>query len=335
MNSFCVSIYKIKGRMRKNQYVDYHKNQKISDAEIERKWRLYEEEQANFRMLMEARAQGVQAIASAGAAGGGRKSLFYAFSTADGNSGFLNSADSFGNLTQIGTQFNGLSVFCKNQENGLMYYIEQDTNEGEMVVGVIDPSTGSRTELSRSVLTDYYYPPASLSYLGGNNFLYLDNSPIFGGFGVDPQSVLILNISNEGIVTISGGAPITTWNSEESGLILTSLFSYNEEIWAFCTPTGFPLSLIGKLDTSAGEINDLNPLNLESLPFTEAYKIFFIAGCTQSADGSVYVNAIINDKSVEVLHQSILKLDPEDFYNSQYVQEINEGFGIGIDIEII
>lgn len=327
--------------MRKNQYMDYHRDQKISDAEIERKWRLYEEEQANFRMLMEARTQGVQAIASAGAVGGGGKkeASFYTFTTTDGSSGFFNSIDSLGDLTQIGNGFNGLSVFCKNQENGLMYYIEQDTIAVEMVVGVIDPLTGARTELSRSVLDDYYYAPASLSYMGDNNFLYLDNSPIFGGYGADPQHVFILNISNEGVVTITGGAPVTTWDYNDNGEIITSLFPYDGEVWALITPVSLPLCLIGKLNTESGVLTEVGPLSLESLPFTEAYKIWFIAGCTQSADGDVYLNAIINDKSAEVLGQSILKLDPENFYNSQYVQRIDDvgmfGGLVAVDIEII
>jgi hypothetical protein len=326
--------------MRKDQFFNKHKNSNLAQAELERKWRVIRE-QEELQKLWEAEEARQRAMASSisGTGGGVLKNQFYAFSASDSSSGFFNSADLSGNLTPIGSEFNGLTVFCKNQENGLVYYIEQDTITVEMVVGIINPLSGEKTELSRTVLDDYYYTPTSLSYLGNNNFLYLDNSPIFSGVNSDPQHIFILTISNEGAVIISGDAPIATWDILEEGTIITSLFSYNEEIWAFCAPSGYPICLIGKFDPEAGSLNDLNLLMLESTPFSENFKIWLITGCTQSSDGSIYVNATINDKSEDVLYQSILKLDSENFYNSQYVQQINPNYNIFslsvIDIEII
>jgi hypothetical protein len=328
--------------MNRKDYFNKFSSLGIESDEMERKWKIFQEEEAlmhNMRMFEAIRA-GDQSASSAVPMGGGNiNPIFYAWATDGDVSGSLSLVDPSGNWTQVGSPFGGVAVFCKNLDNGLTYYIEQDFDEEEMVVGIIDLQTGGRVELIRnpSELSEYFFVPTSLTYIGNNNFLYLDNSPLFGS-NEFPQHVFVIHISDDG--EVSPGTP-SIWDYNEEGLALTSLFFKDDVIYALCTPDGLPLGLVGKLNIEGMTLDDVNTLELEEYPLSESYKIWFSVGCTQASNGEIYINAIINDKNTEILHQSIIKFIGDNLYNCRYVQEASPAFEFdesevfSLDIEAI
>lgn len=319
-----------------NKYQFYKNNYpELERGEINRKLWLHEMEQMEaMKMMEQAKAMQAAQAAMASGAGGGFGNTFYAFGTDnEGLSGYLLSVNTDGTSTQISGEFNGPAVFCKNPDNGILYFIEQDLIEEEMVVGTYDPLTSERVELDRAVLTAQSFRfPTSLFYLGNSQFIYLDNCPIFAPPPDNFQKIFVINIGNGGDVSIQDGAPLCTIDTT-LGTILTSVFVFNEEYWVTFTPLGFPISALGKLDTVTPEVISEGPLEMTGFPFSDAYKAWFVTGITSSPNGTIYVNTAVNDKIASEFHFCVAELDVVN-YTSRYIQEILDVPFTPLDIEV-
>lgn len=295
---------------------------------------MHQEEMIREQMMMfEAARAAAESAASgvASGAGGGFNPMpdFYFFGTDNyGSTGYQFNVDSLGNLSGVGQLYNGITVFCKNPDNGITYYIEMDTDVSQMVIGILNPASGERQVIDTTVLDDYYAVPSSLFYIGNNQFLYLNNCPLFGPTANTIQNILLLNITNNGIVTIEEN--LAEWDHSAESLILTTLFKVGNDLWVTVTPSGYPLSGIGKLVLDPVQVLDTDFLGIEELPFPN-YKFWFVIGITKAADG-IYINSVVNDKDAETLRFCIAKVDVEN-YTSQYVQEIGLSPFTPLDIE--
>ncbi len=277
------------------------------------------------------------AMIAASSTGSGRRlahKKFYAYGFIDPSQGRFISIDSESNQTIIGENvFNGGVSFCKNTDDGKMYYIYQDTIAEEMVIGWIDITSGIVTELDRSVLSaESYSIPTSLYYLGDNKFLYVDNQPIFGPSEII-QKVFIINIVDD-IVALDSGGPLASFNSDSIGWAITSLFKYEEEYWGTVISTGTPIAGFARYNLIT-EISDLgNPMSLEGYPNSETIKLLTTLGISQSPTAELYSTVIGLEKDTDETFIAIIKLDPGN-YNSEYVQNIIAMPFLPTDIEIV
>lgn len=241
-----------------------------------------------------------------------------------------------GSYKSVGeSNFPGIGTLCRNRDTGKMYLIYQDTAANEMVVGILNTSTGEITEIDRTVLTNSTYStPTSIFWIGGDQYLYVENNLIFDvNEGGDPsiQKVFILNITDDNEVSVAG--QVAEFNSEDTGLIINSVFLVNGEAWGCVTGLGFPLAGIARFDLETSDIIEAEPVFIDDYPNSEMFKIYFMSGISQSADGKLYAVAYGEEKDNNQLLYCIVELDPTNF-GSRYVQLLDEDSGwFMIDIE--
>jgi len=291
-----------------------------------------------LKRLMEARGTSSSAASAASAGSGGSfgATAFYSYGSPfeePTSPGIFQSIDAAGNLTQIGTEmFIGPTVFCRNTDNGNMYYISQDIVEEEMVVGIVDTATGIQTELNRIVLTGLNYSaPSSLVYTGNNTFVYLANSIVYTIFSAETQEIIEIQIIDEE-VTASSVSEYTP-----AGALLTGIFEWNNEWWVTGVVDGAPVAILSSFDIEAGELETGNLLELINYPFSEMYKFGIPWGLSQAPEGKIYVIGVVVEKDNGDYNRLIIaELDPEN-YTASYVETVNYMFGdpyIPVDIEI-
>jgi hypothetical protein len=277
------------------------------------------------------------AAAASGTGSGGSFSAaaFYAYgspyleATAPG---IFQRIDTAGNLTQIGTEmFIGPTVFCRNTDNGNMYYISQDTVEEEIVVGIVDTSTGVQTELNRIAVTALNYSaPSSLVYIGNNSFIYLANSLIYAAGPTETQEIIEIQIVGN-VVTAVYVSEYTP-----AGAFLTGIFEWNNEWWVTGVADGAPLAILSSFDIEAGELVTGDLLELINYPFSEMYKFGIAWGLSQAPGGKIYVIGSVEEKDNNYTRMIVAELDPEN-YAASYVETVNYVLDdpyIPVDIEI-
>jgi hypothetical protein len=278
------------------------------------------------------------AAAASGTGSGGSFSAaaFYAYGSPfeePTNPGIFQSIDAAGNLTQIGTEmFIGPTVFCRNTDNGNMYYISQDTVEEEMVVGIVDTSTGVQTELNRIAVTALNYSaPSSLVYIGNDSFIYLANGIVYTFGPTETQEIIEIQIVGN-VVTAVYVSEYTP-----AGAVLTGIFQWNNEWWVTAVADGAPLALLSSFDIEAGTLISGELLALTNYPFSQMYKFGITWGLSQAPEGKIYVIGIVVEKDNGDYNRLIIaELDPEN-YTASYVETVNyvlDDTYIPVDIEI-
>lgn len=275
---------------------------------------------------------------ASGSAGGNPNSVnttFYGYGFISPREGNFISIDSEGNQFIIGNRtFNGGVSFCRNTDNGKMYYIHQDLDTDEMVIGYIDVTDGNIVEIDREVLTEKTFnTPASIYYLGEGSFLYLDNSIILGGEG-SIQNVYAIDIIDDVVTIGNSGSAIASFDANDTGFFATAMFPYNGQIWGTITGTYYPLGGYAIYDLETSTILDAAPMTIENYPFSNMTKPLFNFGISQSPNGILYSVIYGADLSLsDTFFIIIASLDPENF-KCEYIQNTKEHEWFPADIEI-
>jgi hypothetical protein len=270
--------------MRKDQFINKHQHLNISQAELDRKWRVLQEEEEMQRLWEAAeRSQRQQTESSApGVSPGGTPpgGAFYVLGT-DGNIYFWN------NLTSPAIPVpdpipNGTQ--CCDAGDGSFYFL---IGGGGWFLGKMD-KTGTYVEYENNIgdfaqgnfaMTLYREPDGSL--------IMVDDKLKKGGY----QHIIRISIDEEALIA---AATLVAEVEIVDGLgRIYALFPYNGEIWAMVN--GVDNLLVAPYDiTDPGFTIPPVPLVLYS-DNTEVQLDTSIGNVLQASDGNVYLNAVFED----------------------------------------
>lgn len=208
--------------------------------------------------------------------------------------------------------FPGSTVFEKNTDDGLQYFISYDDSLlTTYFCKFNEPKNDSVTvidEINITSLNTTY--PSSLYYEGDGNFIYLSGSYIGGG-GETFSNVVRVNVdgSCELVCTV-----------DNSTYYPQVLFPYNNEVWGAYGYGGF-LNGVGKFDFMTAEFTTFDDIILTGVPNLMSWKIIFVLGTT-TYNQDIYFNLFVLDKEISQPFQIITTFNP-DTLEAKFVSFVN------------
>lgn len=331
--------------MNKEQYFNQHRLQQIERQEMERKWRVFNEQRMFMNMALSNSAS-----SGGGGAGGPTVELtpFILQAWAIGASGSSSEDWTLHRLYSDGTlvpvenapPLEGPTVFAKNTIFGFHYFVTYNLTTEIANFGRWDSITGEWIFLEEGTPLLRNLVPASLQYIegneyGGNYFIYTDNSQILDfldtsdiapkTYRIDfpvPEEIELTELHEWETPEMAGYYPASTFYqlpvavgaSPSQGLFQVQQYGFIDS---------FPLAILSSINGDTYESTGIDVMSMDGLPI-EAAKVAFILDRTDY-EGVTYFNALIYDKinNTEVL--SIAKFDPtsEDPANLTSIYQYN------------
>ena len=309
--------------MRQEQFIDKFKHAGHTAAELDRKWRLYLEQKENDELLEMAQQQYTANNAPAGLPGGGGTYAKPASEPTDYYSLQIN-YEGIGpstNLVRLSTdgsveiillqnyQFYGYTVFASSWDDPThLYFISQDLDAEEMVAGLIDMESGQVGEIVRISGSIDYSPPASLWYIGENQFNYLTDNNAYSG-GSQPK---IVYFNTQGYPSIVGNIDYQVYTSLSFFKWNDGIIPANGDLWGIVSASNGPGApyLAYLANDSGGIVIDSDPiiLTFEGAP-TGPAKPGVIFGTTVNNENEVIVNMLYEDLATTSVYPCLARLD--------------------------
>lgn len=184
----------------------------------------------------------------------------------------------------INYTFTGYTVFAKNPDDGMLYFVSQDNQNNQIVFGKINTQTRNVTEIDRTNLTNLTNSsPSSLFY---DNGIFVYTSGLLFG---NNSTVDVINITTTGIATLVVAAP-------QDIEYLNGTFLYSDQVYANVVDFVTNTAEVGLLDTNTGEAISAEFILPDVYPDIEIAKIFSMVSVINH-NGDIYGNAMVFDKS--------------------------------------
>ena len=326
--------------MNRNQFEDKHRQANIQQAEIERKWRAYQEEQQSMEQMMFEAVRAASSAAVASGAGGGSSVnpdsdqltpfILQAWAVGETEDWGLYRLRTDGSkvLVENAPPLEGPTVFAKNTQNGLHYYITYNVTTELSNFGMWDSITGEWQFLMSGVEDIRPLVPASLQFIEGDDnngsyFLYTDNSPYDFFIENDNISPLTFRIDLDTPVSFEL-TQLYVWDiPEEAGNFPISNFyqlpvdmeaippqSFYQVQQYMTGPSGIPYSYLSIINAEASERIYIDIMSIDDHTgyFGDGIKIAYVLDRTDYENSS-YFNIMVRDKFSEDTTFYIAKFD--------------------------
>lgn len=215
------------------------------------------------------------------------------------------------NKVKTNLPFYGTTIFTLNTDDNQLYFVSKDEYSNDrMIFGRMNPSNKNITIIDEVNLTSLSLKlPASLIYIGNNEFIYSDSLPFLDAS--TPPSSFLLN---------SSGTCSFISTSDTTSLYLGNLFMYNDTLWGSAVYGNAYFAGIGRYNIETGTFDDFNEVVISDFPGVSMSKVWWIVS-TINIKGKIYCNMIVMDKSNNTPVQCIAKLNMET-YEANFVNQV-------------
>jgi hypothetical protein len=163
--------------------------------------------------------------------------------------------------------------------------------------------------------------PTSMYYEGNGNFIVLDRFLFLDNtYDTFPK---VVRISTNGTASF-----VSKHNYYSDSLYPTSLFEWSvgatgSHTWAFASPDGSPLTLIGEYFIDSGEfdLESVTEVVINNVPNVATTKVLFVISAI-NVNGRVYCNMLVDDKEADETFQCIAELNMQTF-EAEYLYPVD------------
>lgn len=273
--------------MRREQFDNKFRNQNLSQAELDRKWRVMREQEEMQRLFEEQQFR-ARTMTSTFTGGAGDVNQFTPFILQSFDDWSLGRLKTDGTVTPLENDphFPGKTVFSKNTKNGLTYFVTQSSETLNTEFGYWNQETGEIYVFEDASNDLRSETPASLQYIegndiyGGNFFIYLDCYALFSD---GEQGPVLFKIQLDG-----------------DGAIVTTLAEWENPISLGAGPVSAYYTL---------------PVPVGASPTPALYRIEIVG----SGNPLAYPQLIDGETFLPIETYSIMSIDGEDIFNSKPV----------------